>query len=154
MDFITQTRALLHQLIRHEELVGAFYRACARQLPEEQELWTTLDSEEQAHADLLRTLLPFIEQGQVELNPAAIHPETLSAFTRYVQEQTRFVEMGDLPLAMVLAIALDIEQTLLEEDALKYFNGAAPALDQTREHLRVETRRHLARIQAMKNGLR
>jgi hypothetical protein len=134
--------------------LSAFYRECARQIPEEEEFWLTLAGAETEHAQALSSLFALAEAGGITVPEDAIHRDTLAVFTRYSSEQIRFITQNQPPMPMLLSIALDLEQTTLEQNPLTYFTGDAPELQETRTHLVTETRQHIGYILAKKAGLR
>lgn len=147
-------RSMLHLLARHEMQIGAFYRECARQIPDEEEFWTALSQAEAGHAKELSSLLGLADTGGVILRDDAINRDTLDAFSRYTNEQTRIIAYGGMTMAMLLNIALDLEQNLLEQNPFAYFSGDAPELAQVRETLVRETREHIDAIQKKRTRLR
>jgi hypothetical protein len=150
----TTPKAMLQLLARHEMQIGAFYRECARQIPEEDAFWQALALAETEHARALGSLVAEADANRVMLRVDALHRNTLDAFSHYVTEQMRFIAHGGLTMSMLLNIALDLEQNLLEQDPLAYFTGDAPELQQVRETLLAETRAHLALIQTKRTKIR
>ncbi len=105
----------LHDMVALELALAELYGACAAKFPEDRELWTAIQRQEEGHAQFLRRLAELMTARPEEFRPgrpfnsAAIRT-VLKSVTGYADQ----VKRGLLPRQRALFVARDIEKSVLE----------------------------------------
>ena len=134
--------------IELELLAGTLYGIFAEKYPEHREFWEAISDEEQHHADILRVLGEKMESGEVLFVEGKSRTSALKTFIDYLKQTIAKSRKEDFPMAKALSIALDIEKSVLEKNALDHFHGDSPEVADTLEKLKSETVDHARRIEA------
>jgi hypothetical protein len=135
-------------MIRVEESAGAFYKACAGKFPDRRDFWLTLASAEEAHARFLRDLardpadaLAFAYRRRTAVSP-------LKVLLDFLSRNLAALETTSVTLVHALAIARDIENSVLEKQILEAVPGDSPHVRKTIQRMNAETGEHRTRIEA------
>ena len=123
--------------------VAEFYGVCSRTWESEQGFFAALSRDEMRHAadvrELARILADKPEQFQ---SLRRFHKAAVQTFVAGVKESAARVHRGETPLDRVLHIALDMENSILENrfteivktEEIRYQTVARRIMDETRSH--------------------
>lgn len=141
-------RAVLDELINHEEAVAALYSAYAERFPEHREFWTQLAGEEFAHASWIRDLTSKIEQGQVHFEAGRFRPEAVRTSLRYLEELRSTEELNATSYKSALVLAVDIERALIEKRFFEVFKTGSPECLGLLDRMEAAIQHHLETLNA------
>ena len=142
----------LKLLVRCEEAVADFYRACATTWPEERAFWEGLADEEVDHAVRLELL-----QARVRLTPHGVgllHPfpeGSLQTFVSSVEQDTKLARSGAIAMSEALSRARDLEQSLISSQPLRGLSFDDPRFEHYRKEVSAGFVNHARRILARLN---
>ncbi|MFH1367894.1 MAG: hypothetical protein ABII64_02080 [Elusimicrobiota bacterium] len=108
--------ATLQAMAEGEIAVCNLYRACAERWPEDRDILDTLIDDELKHSAYLKKIYEMVEKnpGKYEVG-RSFNPVGVRTFISYVNQNTAKVKNGGLPRERMMNIALDIENSLLEQ---------------------------------------
>lgn len=138
--------AIVDALIRHEGALASLYQAYATAFPETRDFWRQLVLEERAHADVLRTLKRFLITNGISLNPARFNAVALKISMESVTKTLERLKHGDMTLINAVAIALGLEQAMVEHDFFKVFEYHTPGMNKEAEDMRLHVQEHLGKL--------
>lgn len=133
--------------IELELLTGELYGIFANKYPEWREFWEAISEEERHHADNLRELGKKMKSGEVLFVEGKTRAGALQTFINYLRQTIEKARKEDFPLARALSIALDIERSFIERNALDHFRGDSRDVAITLEKLKGDSIEHARRIE-------
>ena len=134
-------------LVRCEETVGNFYRACAGTWPGEADFWQGLADEEVDHAVRLEMVRARIHRTPHGVGLVHAYPEgTLQTFLRSVEESTERVRAGVTTMGAALAQARDLEQSRIGSQPLRGLSFDDPRYARYQEEFSADVLEHARRI--------
>lgn len=144
----------LRLLIRCEEAVETYYRACADVWPREAAFWQVLADEEADHAVRLEMIQERIRRTPHGVGLLHPFPEgTLQTFVASVAAETERVRAGTMGTGAALAYARDLEKSLIGSQPLRGVCFDDPRFAGYRRELAEEISRLAERIAArMREG--
>jgi rubrerythrin len=145
---------LIKLLIENEEAVSSLYKTCALKFPDFAEFWQKLATEEKAHAEVLRELAKQLTAQRVFLKERKFNVTGVQSTIDYVNKQEEHVKSNSVTLLQVLALAHDIEQSIIERDFFEVFETDSPSMKKEFEALRKHTSEHAGRLSTVLNQLR
>jgi rubrerythrin len=151
---MTLQDAQIHELelmARHEEAIGELYAAYARRFPEHQEFWLKLKNEEIGHAGIIRKLFPKIDDGFIRFDDKRFNVKAIETSLKYINTWTSDADNGTVEMLNALAIALDLENGMIEKKFLDVFEADADDLKIAIKALSDGTREHKQRIAELLN---
>lgn len=116
-------KSSLTLLIEHEEAISRLYNAYAEKLTEHKEFWATLAWEELDHAERIRKLSQYIEQGHARFNADKFNPIVIRTSMEYIAKELRSAENEDISMKKALAVALNIEKAIIDGQVFEAFKG-------------------------------
>jgi len=141
--------SIVHLLIKHEEAIADLYAICSRVFTDNADFWNMLVIEEKAHADVLRELRRRLETEQVLLNPRKFNTTGVQTAIDHVNKQKPAVEDGSCTMVRALAIALDIEQAIIDRNFFEVFDTDSAVIKREFAELRTHTIEHSGRLAAL-----
>lgn len=109
---------LLGAMAEAEIFMSELYRACAQEWEKESQFWLSLSKEEVKHSENVRKLADIISERVGHQRDFQFHrPFTLNSvrsFVSGIRDNSEEVTQGNISEKRMLAIALDIERSLLE----------------------------------------
>lgn len=138
--------AVVEALAQHEEAIAELYATYALKYPRAADLWHGLSDEEQSHAALLRTLLAQVDGVHVFLDTERFSLRAIQASVRYVRETVEEATYGSASLREALAVALNLEQALIESRAFLVFETDTPQIRRVLDQLRNQSGEHRDRL--------
>jgi len=134
--------------------VRNFYRACARQWPEEDDFWQGLAAEEDGHHKMVARMLELVKAAPDRYSLSGpFVPHAYRAFIDWVVSMTAGVSNGTLSNSEAVGISQTIESTILESQLQQLVVTSEP------EYLRLigqivdQTHRHSIMVTARAKGL-
>ncbi|HPO34425.1 MAG TPA: hypothetical protein PLG80_00060 [Syntrophales bacterium] len=141
-------KEILAAMAQYEEEISALYASCAERWPESDELWLTMSKDEVVHAERLRWLSRILEENprQFEIgrpfNRIAINT-AISGVKKHREE----IKNGSYAPERAMAIARDIEQSILESRYMEFLKTSNVEYQETMKRLVEETGNHRKIIQ-------
>ena len=145
---------LIDLLIRQEELVGEFYRACAGKFPERSDFWLSLAVAEDEHARILRSVAADPAEGRAFATHRNFALNPLRIMLQFIKKQMEALESPDFTLIKALSSARDIENSILEKKVVEPAPGDSVAIRTKIKQLKADTTQHRIKIIAALAELR
>ena len=115
MDRPIPVKELFDLLYQHELALAGLYGKFAMEFPEYKVMWSQLVQEENNHAEIVQTIRQLLTEGSVRVDRGRFKAMAIQSSLRYVAEQIRKVEAGDITCRQAIGIAFDLENSLLEK---------------------------------------
>jgi hypothetical protein len=125
---------------RCEDKLSLLYRIYAGRFPAHRNFWIALSEREAEYARSLRMLREDVKSGKITINDDAFGIISLVAFYKYLSDEIRRAETGQLTPAIAVSIAMTMEQTVYKAKHLKYFADESPDSRETLHRLDEENR--------------
>ena len=119
-------RQTVEMLADAEEKIGEIYAIFAGWFPHDGAFWERLRREEAAHARWVRELLPLVVAGQVTFRESRLGTPAFALFHDYLVQHLRELKAAPLSETAALAVAVDIESTLVEKSFYDVFTSEDP----------------------------
>ncbi len=138
----------LQALIRLELQVGALYEACAYRWPEDAPFWLEVAREEAGHARAIERMVLLISKNPSHFLPAkAIKLAAVETIIAGIERTTDQVRNGRLLKNNVTAIAVDIENSVMEKKLFEIVKTADPVFLELCHDIMAQTRAHQHRFE-------
>jgi len=135
-------------LIRLELKVGELYEACARTWPEDAPFWRDVVRQEAGHARAIESMVSLIAQNPAHFLPAkAIKVAAVETIMAGIERTIDQVRNGRLLKNKVMAIAVDIENSLMEKNFFEMIKTADPVFLRLCHDIMAQTREHKQRFE-------
>lgn len=138
---MTQLQDVTELLATHELAIMALYKAFAEAFPHQRELWLSIATDEQGHAEALMRLKQE-NPAEAEAVFSQFKAQAVLTSIAFVEEKTEQARNGDLTPVAALSLGRELESALLENSFFKAGRQASSAMQPVLERLAVETRRH------------
>jgi len=142
----TSRRKTIELLAKHEEAIGRLYAEYANRFSRHHALWVQLSEEEYQHAESLRTLDPAIKDGSLAFARDRFNPRVIDKSLAWLTFQTGKAEKGDLSLDEAMIVAMDVENTLIENKCFEVFENDPPGVQKVLRLLANDTENHRTRV--------
>lgn len=142
-DFQIHTIELL---AKQEELLGQLYREYSKKFLVYKKFWLNVSFEEINHAAWIRRFLKKAQEGMVFFNEQRFKIEAINTFSRYVMEQIDALKSNEVSDLNALAIAYDLENTLLENKFFEIFEEDSVEFKHLLLNLSYATKQHREKI--------
>jgi len=139
---------ILAAMAQYEEEISALYALCAERWPQDRDLWLTMSKDELVHAERLRWLSHLLEEnpGQFELG-RPFNRIAINTAISGVKKRREEIKNGFCPQEQAMAIARDIEQSILESRYMEFLKTSNLEYVNTMRRLVEETGNHRKIIQ-------
>jgi hypothetical protein len=98
-----------------EKSVSEFYLLCAEVFPQNRDFWLSMAASELRHAENIGKMSALIEKEPKKYRPGyPFQPAAIRAFGLYLERLVEKMRKGGIPLAEVLSIAVEIENSAAE----------------------------------------
>jgi len=144
---MTEQEHALNLLAEHEKAIGDLYQRFADRFPEYASLWSGCAQEEFRHVEIVRNMQAMAAQGLIS-HTGRFNAAAIQTSLSYIADQTNMAQGGELRDRQALAIALNIESSLLENRYFEMFGATAPEFQKMQRTLLEETVKHRRMIQA------
>jgi rubrerythrin len=149
---VASTLEVLKVLAKLELAVAHFYAACAKAYPEDCTLWEGLGDEEQLHAAHLERMGQILAERPAEFERnRSFSVAAVQTFIAYADSATQRIRSLPIPKAeypQILAVAQDIEKSILESKYGEVVKGTNPEFRSLVTELVTDTAAHRARLAA------
>lgn len=153
MTAITGEVEYIELLARCEEQFNALYEcyvaSFAGEAPEVTAFWQQLAKDETLHARWVRSLEPRVQRGEIWLRDNRYNPESATLLYAYATQRVREARQAAPSLVAALAIAVDLETTLVEKNFYAVFDTADADAQRALKTLSNSAEEHLRRVKAM-----
>jgi bacterioferritin (cytochrome b1) len=138
----------LKALIRLELKVGELYEACALQWPEDAPFWLGVARQEAGHARAIERMVLLISKNPAHFLPAkAIKVEAVETIIAGIERTTNQVRNGRLLKNNLMAIAVDIENSVMEKKFFEMIKTADPVFLELCHDIMAQTKEHKQRFE-------
>lgn len=134
-------------LAKHEEALGRLYEEYAGRFPEQHAFWLQLSEEEYQHAEWIRTLDPEVKDYSLSLSEDRFSPSLIEESLAWVTFQTGRAQKGDLSMDEALTMALDVENSLIDNKCFEVFEQDPPEFKRVLRALASATESHRQRVE-------
>jgi rubrerythrin len=104
-----------------EKTLSEIYTLFAGHFPEHRDLWDVLIREEHEHADAVRKLYQLTYEDKSTFDEGKIKVEGIQSIIDYLEGIREAARQGKFAATRALAIACDIERSLIERDFYSHF---------------------------------
>ncbi len=147
MAHIHERLRLLGLLANNEMVTSELYLAYAGTFPEHRDFWVHLAGDEVRHQGWLQGLMRQARDGDLAIQEGRFREDIIAAYHDHVQQRIREARVTPPTMAQALAIARDIESTMIERSFFMVLEGDSPALQQVLRNLHYSTESHAATIE-------
>ena len=145
----------LKALIRLELTIGELYAACARQWPEDEPFWLDVSRQEAEHARAVERIVLLISKKPDHfLTAKAIRVAAVETIIAGIERTTDQVRNGRLLKNNLMAIAVDIENSVMEKKFFEMIKTADPVFLELCHDIMAQTREHKQRFEKRLAGLK
>jgi len=139
---------IIDALAKNEQYIAALYKKYADRFPDYREFWENLSAEELVHAEKLQTISQ-VKSGDSILIKGRFNIIAIQNFSKRVLAEAESVNIINSTLVSALSMALNIEQSLIEQKYFEVFESDAVELKQVFSSLAADTRRHLENVRQL-----
>jgi hypothetical protein len=136
---------ILELLILNERLVSELYSNYAFKFPEEKTFWFNKSSEENVHAEVLEGVRSIIEEIPSFFKKHKFDREALELSVANLKELIK--KSSDHSIVEALAVAQDIENSLIEQEFFKVIATDLPPFKEAMLKLERDTKKHASEMQ-------
>ncbi len=139
---------VLGLMAAHESAACDLYRALAARFPGQAELFLDLAEEEVQHARKIGGFADQVRAGAIQVDPQRFPPAAVLQSLDRLQARAAQLGRGDVSLAGALAVAVDVENEILERSYFEVVDSDGPELAELLRTLDSETRTHREKLGA------
>jgi rubrerythrin len=140
-------------LAENEMVISRIYRVFSERFPDYHDFWAKMAEEEIEHADMIRSVLPYVKKGTVRFKAQRFDETSVGMFRDYLKFSLARVGEQGIALKDAFETALAIEHDLLERSFVDWFEADTGELMLVFEGLASSTREHHRRlVQATENS--
>ncbi|MBN1591021.1 MAG: hypothetical protein JW888_16025 [Pirellulales bacterium] len=133
---------LLDALVEVEVQLGQYYKLMANFLPEYRDIWNQLRHQEEEHARAMERVREAVHQDPSLFSLGPFRAQTGKAIIRDVKEMASRILQEDVHPRYAVSFAADLEQSLLEQQAVNAVETSVPEVRCLFDQLRKETAEH------------
>lgn len=137
---------LLTPLRKHELVIAALYDRFGDLSPESKETWKSFADEERLHARWIDVLHAHLNDETISFEQTRMTTQSTTIAIEYIERQITPLEKGPIDLGKDMAMAVDIEKSLLESAFFKVFKLSGPKAETIRSRLMAATEAHIKRL--------
>lgn len=130
----------------HESAIAELYRAYGKRFPEHKELFEGLAEEEVGHARQVARFADEVRAGSLHVDAGRFSAESILASLDHIRGRMEEEKEGELSFADALAVAIDLEDALIERRYFEIFEDDTPELKELLRSLEAETEEHRQRL--------
>jgi hypothetical protein len=145
---------LLEKLMENEMELGRLYHLFAEIFPVDSEFWMQISREEQVHADWLLKLQGMAQKEDLRKGSSTLTLQAIDTALTYMRSVSEKCKNGELSRKSAFAIALDIENSLLEKQFFTVVDLSSPPYQEVQKALIRETQEHRKKIVSALNAFK
>lgn len=142
MDKKVQPVDIIDLLAFQEYKLAVLYNLFAATYSECTQLWAGLAVDELEHQRLIRGFKPLIDGGSLYFNAMISKVEFIEGHIKTIEGLISRFESNPVDIKEALQIALNIENSMLDQDLFAYFFGDSEALKSGLDFLTRDTQQH------------
>jgi rubrerythrin len=141
-----EMKRILTAMAEVEKAIAKLYKLCAEVWQEDRTFWLDLEGQELVHAGIISKIaeIVFRKEDHFEIN-RPFNTAAMKTFISGIENRMEQVRQGEVARPQMLAIALDVERSLLEAkyaemfktDDIEYRKLLSTILNDTRRHRRL-----------------
>lgn len=135
------------KLAENEAALGRLYEVFGQSFPQDTELWTGLAADEYQHSLWIRKVSEAATPEQRQQSLPSIRVPAIETMIRYLSSIAGRCRRGELTRLNALALARDIEDSLLESKLLEALPSGPAGLATVQKSLISQTTQHRQRIE-------
>jgi len=140
---------MIDLMTQQELTLAELYQFLSKRYSAHEEFWISLQGEELKHAQWVEYLGARVAEGAAIFREDKTRTYTVQAYIDFLKSSIHKFKTTTMPFKAALALAVDIEGSLLERKVLQHFQGDDPELVKTLQKLSLETAEHLKKVKAM-----
>ncbi|MCX7981940.1 MAG: hypothetical protein N2572_03405 [Syntrophales bacterium] len=145
---LQKVKDILSVMAEYEEVIAALYSACAERWEEDKELWGEMGKEEILHAERIRWISQALEENPRLFDLGRpFNQVAISTAIAGVKKHIEAVRKGAYTRDRAVAIARDIEQSILESRYLEMLKTTNIEYLEVMNSIAQDTARHRHTIQ-------
>jgi hypothetical protein len=138
--------AVARKLQENETALGRLYELFGRTFPQDQDLWKGLAEDECRHAAWLRQAEEAVTLEQSQQSLLSIRVAAIEYMMQHIGSTAERCRRGELTRLTALALARDLENSLLENKLLGTLSSGAASPASLQKALVQSTREHRQRV--------
>jgi hypothetical protein len=142
MDKKIEPVDIIDLLAYQEYKLALLYNLFADLYPECSDLWASMAIDEIEHQRLIRSLKPYVDEGRLYFNAMLSKVEFVEGHLKTLEGLILRFEKTPVGIQEALEIALNIENSMLDQDLFAYFFGDGKILKNGLEMLTRDTQKH------------
>lgn len=147
MSQLSDRLQLLEILENNERATAELYLAYASLFPLHREFWMQLSADETRHTAWVAGLVRQARDGSLAIQEGRFREDIFLAYRDYVRQKQAEARARALTLVAALAVARDLEGTMVERSFFMVMESDSPALAQVLRNLHHSTENHAATIE-------
>lgn len=136
-------------MIQQELTLAEVYQFLSKRHKDHTNFWRALQNDELKHAQWIEYFKKRADDGDAVFFEDKIRTYTIQSYLEYLQGVLKKLRITANSFKVDLALAVDIESSLLEKNVLQHFKGDDPELIKTLRNLNTETTEHLKTVKDM-----
>ena len=133
----------LQALVRLELAVGELYQSCAERWPDDGQFWLEVARQEMLHARAIERMLSLIALNPGNFAPLkAIRVKAVDTIISGIESRTEQVRSGQLSINNALHIAVDLENSIMENKFYATVQTTDPAFRTICGEIMAQTKDH------------
>ena len=142
MDKKVEPVDIIDLLAFQEYKIAVLYNVFASCYEESRDLWVSMAIDEIEHQRMIRNLKPYVDKGKLYFNAMISKVEFVEAHIKTIEGLIEQYEKNPVDIKEAMQAALNIENSMLDQDLFVYFNGDGEILNNAIEMLSRDTFKH------------
>jgi hypothetical protein len=140
--------SILRQLSGLELSIGQYYESCAREWPDDRQFWLSIHADELKHAQFYDQISESVREGLINAMPGRrASPAAIKTIQAGIVANTGKVQSHLLSKTQALAIARDLERSVLEKNVTEMIETGNYQYSALAKQITIDTRLHHERIE-------
>lgn len=141
-----KTDELIQSLQKYELSIATLYETFAALLPSSRKTWMAFANEERLHAKWINTLHAHLKNEKISLEQTKITVQSTKTAIDFIENQIDKIIKNKTDLKQSLAMAINIEKSLLEGAFFRVFKLSGPKAHNIQARLEEATKAHIGRL--------
>lgn len=144
-----EIKELVQHISAHELSLAKMYNQFARAYPNHKEFWSKLAHEEMIHSKWIKSLENHFDAGQIGLSGFKLNHRALKTSISHLEKQILATKNGNLSLLNAVAVAVDIEKSMIDNKFFAIFDLKDKKFNRIRTGLEKETKMHRQKLEKL-----
>jgi hypothetical protein len=137
---------VLEKLKENEIAVSRLYAQFSQSFAEDADFWNQLSQQERQHAGWIERLREMLDSQDLRAATTVVNPQVVDSAIAYADTVREKSWRGDLTRLSAYAIALEIENSLIEKSFFSLFVPASSPYEEILKQLLLDTEGHRQKI--------